>query len=123
MIELMSDLPDNVIGLKASGKVTAEDYENVLIPAVEKHLESHDKIRIVYDLSEDLDGYSAAAMWDDTKVGFKHFRAWERIAIVSDQDWVENTIKVFGFLVPGDVKVFDDDDIDAAKAWASADDD
>lgn len=123
MIELMDGLPENVIGLTASGKVTGEDYENVLIPALEKHLQSHDKVRIVYDLSEGMDGYSAAAMWDDTKIGFKHFTAWEKIAIVSDQDWVENTIKIFGWLVPGDVKVFESDELEEAKSWAASDQD
>ena len=33
MIEKMEDLPGNAIGLTASGKVTADDYEKVVIPA------------------------------------------------------------------------------------------
>jgi hypothetical protein len=32
MIELRQDVPDNVVAMTAKGKVTADDYENVIIP-------------------------------------------------------------------------------------------
>ena len=35
MLSLIEDLPAGVVGIEAGGKVTAEDYEQVLIPAVE----------------------------------------------------------------------------------------
>ena len=35
MIELMQDVPENVVAMTAKGKVTGADYENVIIPAVE----------------------------------------------------------------------------------------
>jgi len=35
MIEIISELPENVLGVRAKGRVTAGDYEQVLIPAVE----------------------------------------------------------------------------------------
>ena len=35
MIALIPDLPDRVVGLIASAKVTASDYETVLVPAIE----------------------------------------------------------------------------------------
>ena len=35
MVEPIPNLPDNVLGFKAIGRVTSEDYETVLIPAVD----------------------------------------------------------------------------------------
>ena len=35
MLQLMPDLPDRVLGVVASGEVSASDYETVLVPAVE----------------------------------------------------------------------------------------
>ena len=35
MIEIMSGLPENVVAAIANGEVTGEDYEKVLIPAIE----------------------------------------------------------------------------------------
>ena len=34
MIRILEDLPKNVLGVEASGKVTDDDYEQVLIPAL-----------------------------------------------------------------------------------------
>ena len=36
MLKILNDLPENVLGVTAEGKVTGSDYENILIPAVEK---------------------------------------------------------------------------------------
>jgi len=45
------------------------------------------------------------------------------VAIVSDADWLENGIKAFGWLMPGEVKVFETDDLDDAKEWLAGGDD
>ena len=47
----------------------------------------------------------------------QHPKAWKRIAIVSDADWLEHSVKAFGWLIPGEIKVFDTDDVDDAKEW------
>jgi hypothetical protein len=119
MIEVMNDLPERVLGLKASGEVTAEDYKTVLVPALEAQLTRHKKVRLLYVFGEQFTGYSGGAAWEDTKVGMKHLTSFERVAIVTDVDWIENMIKAFGFAVPGEVRVFDDDELEAARQWIS----
>ena len=119
MIELISDLPDDVLGIEARGEVTGEDYEQVLIPAVERHLERRSKIRLLYVLGSEFGGYSAAAIWDDAKIGMEHPFSWERIAVVTDDDGYRRLVRGFGFMVPGKVKVFDVAELDAARAWIS----
>jgi hypothetical protein len=47
VLQPMSDLPERVIGFQADGKLTADDYKRILIPAVEKQLASGDDVRIV----------------------------------------------------------------------------
>ena len=119
MIEVMTDLPERVLGLKASGEVTAEDYKTVLVPAVEEQLTRHKKVRLLYVFGEEFKGYTGGAAWEDAKVGMKHLTSFERVAVVTDVDWIENVIKAFGFAVPGEVRVFDDDDLEAARQWIS----
>ena len=36
MIEKIPHLPDNVLGFTAKGTVTVNDYESIIIPAVEE---------------------------------------------------------------------------------------
>ena len=64
MIERISDLPANVLGLSAHGRITGEDYETVVIPAVEEKLREHDKLRLLYYLGPDYEGFAAAAAWE-----------------------------------------------------------
>jgi hypothetical protein len=83
MIEMIPDLPDNVPGFTAKGKITVNDYELVIIPAADEQFARQEKVRFLYHLGDDLTGYEAAAMWDDTKLGQKHLHGRERLAIVS----------------------------------------
>jgi hypothetical protein len=115
VITVIEDMPVGTVGLRASGKVTEEDYQNVLVPAVNAALAAG-KVRLLYVLSEEF-SYSPGAMWADTKLWFKDLKGWERVAIVSDADWLENAVKAFGWMMPGEVKVFESDDVRDAKAW------
>lgn len=119
MIEVITDLPDRVLGLRASGEVTADDYKSVLVPAIEEKLTRHHRVRLLYVFGDEFKGYTGGAAWEDTKVGMKHLTSFERVAVVTDADWLENLIKAFGFAFPGEVRVFDNDDLDEARAWVS----
>jgi len=119
MVERLTDLPDNVVGISATGKVTAQDYESTIIPAVEDVLKRHDRVRFLYHLGAAFDGFEAAAMWDDAKLGLAHFAAWERVAMVTDVDWLRVAMKVMGVVMPGHMRVFYDSELDEAKRWVA----
>ncbi len=126
MLEPIEGLPDNALGFTAKGDVSAQDYENVLIPAVEEKLKTHDKVRLLYHLGNEFNKFEAGAMWDDAKVGLAHITDWERIAIVTDVNWIQQAGKIFGFAietmsVPGNVKVFHNHELDNAIEWIGED--
>ena len=76
MIELMSDLPERVLGVKVSGEVTAADYQTVLVPAIEGQLTKHKKVRLLYVIGDQFEGYTGGAAWEDAKVGMKHLTSF-----------------------------------------------
>ncbi|MEO8009475.1 MAG: STAS/SEC14 domain-containing protein [Betaproteobacteria bacterium] len=119
MVEQIPDLPDNVLGFTAKGKVTAKDYESVIIPAVEAFFSRQPKGRFLYHLGDDFSGFEATAIWDDTKLGLKHLTDWERMAVVSDVEWIRGAIQVFGLMMPGQVRVFHIREFAEAKRWVS----
>ena len=86
--------------------MTDDDYEQVLVPAIEHQRDTQGKIRFVYVLGERFDGWTLGALWDDAKLGMKDIRTWERIALVTDKEWLHHTVKALGWMVPGDVRVF-----------------
>ena len=63
-------------------------------------------------------------MWEDMKfglgTGLTHLSKWERMALVSDADWVRHAISLFGWMVPGDVRVFPLAEQSEATAWLKA---
>ena len=48
MIEIISGLPDSVVAFSAEGQITGQDYEEVIIPAIDAAFERHEKIRLLY---------------------------------------------------------------------------
>lgn len=120
MIEALPGFPDNVVAFRGSGHVTRNDYDTVLVPAVEAALKSHDKVRLFYKLGPDFTSIDSGAMWEDFSIGVAHLLRWERIAVVTDVEWIERTVRVFSFLMPSGVKVFTLDHESDARAWISA---
>jgi hypothetical protein len=60
VITELTDLPAGVIGFEAAGKLHAEEYRDVLLPAI-KHAASGD-IRLVLVIRS-FEGLTGAALW------------------------------------------------------------
>jgi hypothetical protein len=120
MIEILKDYPDNVIALSCEGQVTKEDYEGILVPAILEALKRHDKIRLLYKTSASFTSYDAGAMWEDLKIGVEHPKRWERVAVVTDVDWMIQMMRLFNFLMPCPVKLFAPSEVAKAHAWIIA---
>ena len=119
MIELMEGLPDGVVGLEAVGAVTAEDYELVAVPAIERALERHPEIRLIHVLGDRLEGFDAQALWDDAELGASHLRSFERVAVVTDLGPVCALVKSVGWSIPGEMRLFSNAERAEAESWAS----
>ena len=118
MMEIIQGLPENVVGVTASGTVTGEDYDNVLISAINDKLKKFKKIRILYQTSRDFSHLTYDVYLEDAKVTW-HITSIEKVAVVSDVHWINDSIKIFRFIIPISVKLFSNDELDKAKAWVS----
>ena len=117
MIEELSGVPAGVIGFEASGRIRAEDYRDVVLPALE-HAAATGEVRFVI-VMRDFQGMSGGAVWQDLKVGIEHLRAWKRIALVTDIAWMRDLTSLFGWMTPGEVKTFPLARRDEAIQWAA----
>jgi SpoIIAA-like len=120
MIKILPNIAENVVAISASGRVDASDYENVLLPAVHAVLAKHKKVRVLYQLGADFESFTAGAMWDDMKLGLGHLAAWEKVAIVTDTQWIADATKFFRFAIPCPVKIFPTKDLNLAEGWIAA---
>jgi SpoIIAA-like len=117
MIESIDTFPDNVVALIAKGRVTRKDYEQVVIPKVEAALKQHGKVRLYYELGSQFSGIDPGAAWEDLKVGVEHLTRWERMAVVTDVDWIRHMLNAFRFVMPGQLRVFATAQTSEARAW------
>jgi SpoIIAA-like len=120
MLKAIAGLPPGVLGFEADGELHADDYRNVLLPAVEAVLQRGEKVRIVL-VFERFDGLSGGALWQDLRMGVEHLTSWKRIALVTDIDWMRDLAALFGWMTPGELKHFPLAEQDAAVAWAAGD--
>jgi hypothetical protein len=120
MIKPLPNFADNIVALACEGHVTRDDYETVLVPKVEKALAKFDKIRLYYQIGSDFEGIDPSAIWEDFKVGIEHITRWERIAVVTDVDWIRRTMSAFSFLIPGEMHVFPVAEEVKAREWITS---
>jgi len=121
MITRIDDVPEGVIGLRSSGKLTKADYVEVLEPVLREAVEAGG-IRLLFVL-DDFDGAEPGAWLEDMKTGldawFKHHSAWQRMALVTDVEWIAKATGMFAWLAPGEVKAFPPAELEAAKGWVA----
>jgi hypothetical protein len=119
MIRVLGDMPAGVLGLEAVDDVEKEDYQNVIVPAVDKAIDEHGKVRVVYVLGPEFDDYEGDAVWEDLKLGARHPASFERMAIVTNAGWAGPAVKVFSVLWPGQARAFRLAELESAKRWAA----
>jgi hypothetical protein len=119
MMHVLEGFPDNVVAVRAEGDITAQDYRSVLHPAIDRAT-TDGKARLLYELGPEFTGFEGGAFWEDAKMGFQHLTSFERIAVVTDVDWVQRSIHLFGVFIPGTVRVFENSEFETAKTWITS---
>jgi hypothetical protein len=120
VVEPIPDMPAGTHGFRLSGRLTHDEYFQILNP-IQEQLERGDQVSFLIETAADFGGLEASAMWEDVKrapsLGFKHRAQWERLAVVTDKDWMRRALAAFGWLVPGELRVFEPGELEQAKAW------
>jgi len=122
MIEVLGDMPEGTLGFEAVGEVTADDYKNVMEDPVTWAAAGGGRVRILYLVGHRFEKYSAGAMWEDAKFGLSEPGHWDRVALVTDVDWMRHLAAGFGWMVPGRFKTFPVKELEDAKAWTAVSD-
>ena len=117
----IAELPAGVLGFRLSGKLTRDEYQDGLARPILDALERGERLNLLFEIADDFSGLDTRALWEDVKavgsIGLKHRTAWERSALVTDKDWIRHGVSVFGWLSPGELRVFEPADLPAAAAW------
>ncbi|UPZ34704.1 STAS/SEC14 domain-containing protein [Sphingobacterium sp. PCS056] len=119
MLRVIQNLPDHVFGVRASGEVTADDLKNVLLPELESLTDRYNEIYYLLLLETEVQNFTAGAWVQDLIAGLKHFTAWKKMAIVTDQTAVEKFTDAFSYISPGEAKGYEISELQEAIDWLS----
>jgi hypothetical protein len=122
MLQFIKDLPDHVVGIRATGQVDKKDYQEVLIPRMEELAKRQGEISYLLVLETDVQNFSVAAWWQDFILALKHFTQWKKVAIVTDQKTVEWLTDTASHFIPGHSRGFRLSELNEAIDWVSTDD-
>src|SRR5208337_1159153 len=106
VFQIMPESQGKILGLRASGKLTDQDYQVILIPRLEALIKKHGKVRLLCFMDEEFAGVEAWAIWDDAKFFLPHKDDFEKMAIVGGPKWIELIMKIFAPLMKGEHKTF-----------------
>lgn len=114
-IRLLEENGGSLVKISMSGKLHKEDYE-LFVPEIDRLTEQHGKIRMLVELV-DFHGWTAGALWEDTKFAARHFSDIERLALVGDSTWEKGMALFCKPFTMAEVRYFDVAERDRAEAW------
>ncbi len=120
MIQLMLNVPANIVAFRAAGEVTQEDFQNVVMPQVDRLVAREGELNFLLQLDTDLENFTAGAWVQDALLGLKNITKWHRAAIVTDSEKIIKFTNAFSYLIPGEFKGFKKNEFEAAVDWVSS---
>ncbi|MBB6369190.1 STAS/SEC14 domain-containing protein [Chryseobacterium shigense] len=117
MITIIPEAPENVAAFNATGEVTKEDFDNLVIPHVKEKVDQFGELNYLLYLDTDLDKFTTGAWLEDVFLGLKNLTKWNRTAIVTDKEGVQKFTDIFSVLMPGEFKSFPKENLYNALYW------
>lgn len=117
-LDLKGDSDHKLLEVRASGKLTREDYED-FEPAVDKLISASGKIKILFVMAN-FHGWELGAVWEDIKFATKHCHDIEKIAMVGETTWEKWMSTICKPFTMSSIKYFDVFDEQDARAWLMA---
>lgn len=118
MIVQIENLPFNMVGFRSSGEVTEDDFKIVKTKASEL-VSKIGKLNYLLYLDNSPSDFTIGAWLQDALLGISNLTKWNRAAIISDSETVDNFTKVFSAVMPGEFKVFKKTEYEKAIDWTS----
>jgi hypothetical protein len=92
MVEIIPFEESNIIGVRLNGRIEDEEFDEIT-EKIEDMLNEHDKLRVYAEI-EKIGGMSVNTLMKDIHFKLKHWRYFEKEAIVSDKKWLESWIGI-----------------------------
>ena len=122
MLRQIGEMPPGTIGFEAVGEVEDDDWEDAVEPVLRAEMSAGRKIRLLYLLGAEAREVEGEAMGADAGFRARYATKFDRVAVVSDEDWIRPAMKALSFLLPGKAKAFPVHELAEAKGWVAEED-
>jgi hypothetical protein len=119
MIKQLNDIPNTMVGFRASKEVTKDDFDKVVLPAVAELIQRTDELNYMLVLDTPLKNFTLGAWIKDALLGLNNLNKWNRVAIVSDSESLNSFTSIFSKVMPGEFKGYAPEQMDEAIEWVS----
>jgi hypothetical protein len=110
-------MPAGTIGFEAIHEVDDDDWEETVEPILRQEIAEGRDLRLLYLIGVQAGELEGDAMQADTEFRVRHATSFERVAVVSDEDWMRPALRALSFLLPGRARGFRVRELEQAKAW------
>ena len=117
MLKQMTDMPAGTIGFEAIGDVDDDDWEHTVEPVLRSEVAQGRGVRLLYKLGTAMHEVDSDAVKADLGFRTRHATSVERVAVVSDEDWIRPAMRTLSFLMPGKARAFHVRDLAKAQRW------
>ena len=120
MITVMEQSTPKMLAVRASDRLTDEDYREVWIPALEKLINDNGKADALFYMDADFTGWDVMAAWDDAKFGLAHRKDFRRLAVVGGPNWVRWGVKLGELLMDCEIRLYPPEKLGQALEWVTS---
>lgn len=121
MVQIISATA-NAVAFSTTDEVTADDYKNIILPAVRKLIETNNEINFLFFIETQLEGFSVSAWLEDLLIGLRNLGKWHRAAIVTNTQTAASFTKSFRYIASGELRTYAKERLDEAVGWISGND-
>jgi hypothetical protein len=104
-----------LVEVHLTGTLVKKDYE-AFVPVVEQLVKQHGKIDMLVTM-HDFRGWTAGALWEDSKFALHHFRDVKRLALVGETKWQEGMATFCKPFTTAKVHYFESSQVPEALDW------
>lgn len=112
----MKEISDGrVLRIHVYGKLGKQDVDH-LAAQIGRLVKRYGRIRVLLEL-HDFQGWSASAFWEELKLELRHYGEIERLAVVSEQNWLPDLSQFVQPLASTESRRYDMNEKQAARQW------
>ena len=107
------NVKDNIISMSVLGRFTLEDYKE-FEEAVLYGIKFQGVVNLLIDL-RDMLSFSLDVAWEELKFSREHANDFDRVAILTGNEWIAWSAWVNRLFVDAEIRLFDE--IEGAESW------